>query len=134
DLLARHPMDKTQLQTLKQGLALLTDEELAQLELGDRAEIENELAETKKATPFLAVGLVHWPVVDKANQVVCTNVTNLDIHDVARSARVYGVDRYYIINRQQAQLAFVQRILEHWKIGEGSHYNHMRQTALGPVE
>jgi hypothetical protein len=81
----------------------------------------------------IAVGLVHWPVYDRAKNVVATNVTNLDVHDIARAARVYGVERYYIIHPMQDQLMFVARMLEHWRIGDGAKFNPMRRTSLTMV-
>lgn len=80
------------------------------------------------------VALIHWPVFDRAKNVVCTNVTNFDIHDIARASRVYGIERYYIVNRMKEQLAFVGRVLDHWRVGTGSKYNPKRKTALGMVQ
>src|SRR3954463_14213776 len=80
------------------------------------------------------VALIHWPVFDRAKNTVCTNVTNFDIHDIARAGRTYGVERYFIVNRLKEQLSFVARVLEHWRIGVGSEYNPKRKTALGMVE
>jgi hypothetical protein len=82
----------------------------------------------------LNVALIHWPVFDRAKNVVCTNVTNFDIHDIARAGRTYGVDRYFIVNRLKEQLSFVARVLDHWRVGVGSEYNPKRKTALGMVE
>lgn len=82
----------------------------------------------------LNVALIHWPVFDRAKNIVCTNVTNFDIHDIARAGRTYGVDRYFIVNRLKEQLSFVARVLEHWRTGVGSEYNPKRKTALGMVE
>lgn len=81
----------------------------------------------------LNVALMHWPVLDRAGNTVCTNVTNFDIHDIARASRVYGVDRYFIVNRMKEQLMFVSRVLDHWRTGGGSKYNPKRKTALGMV-
>lgn len=81
----------------------------------------------------LHVALIHWPVLDRAKSVVCTNVTNFDIHDIARASRVYGVERYFIVNRMKEQLMFVGRVLDHWRVGTGSKYNPKRKTALGMV-
>jgi len=81
----------------------------------------------------LNVALIHWPVLDRAGHVVCTNVTNFDIHDIARASRVYGVERYFIVNRMKEQLMFVGRVLDHWRVGTGSKYNPKRKTALGMV-
>jgi hypothetical protein len=80
------------------------------------------------------VALIHWPVFDRAKNIVCTNVTNFDIHDIARAGRTYGVQRYFIVNRLKEQLSFVARVLDHWRVGVGSEYNPKRKTALGMVE
>ena len=37
----------------------------------------------------LAVGLVHYPIMDRAGTTVATNVTNFDIHDIARASRTF---------------------------------------------
>jgi hypothetical protein len=83
--------------------------------------------------PKFCVGLVHWPCFNQNGEVVCTNITNFDIHDIARSSRTFGVERYYIINRVQEQLMFVHRVLDHWRVGEGSEHNPMRKTAIDMV-
>lgn len=81
----------------------------------------------------IAVGLVHWPIYDRQRKIVATNVTNLDVHDIARASRVYGVERYYIIHPMRDQLMFVSRLLEHWRVGDGAKFNPMRKTALTMV-
>lgn len=82
----------------------------------------------------LHVALIHWPVFDRAKNIVVTNVTNFDIHDIARASRSYGVEKYFIVNRLKEQLSFVSRVLEHWRFGVGSEYNPSRKTALKEVE
>ncbi len=81
----------------------------------------------------VALGLLHYPIYDSQRKVVATNITNLDIHDIARASRVYGVEKYYIIHPMEEQLMFVSRILEHWRIGDGAKFNPMRRTALTMV-
>jgi hypothetical protein len=81
----------------------------------------------------IALGLVHYPILDARGNIVATNITNLDLHDIARACRVYGIERYYLIHPMEEQLMFVSRILEHWRIGEGAQYNPMRKTALTMV-
>lgn len=78
----------------------------------------------------VALGLVHYPVYNKGGEVVATNVTNLDIHDIARACRTFGIDNYYIITPMEEQLAFVGRVLEHWQEGPGIKYNPVRKDAL----
>jgi hypothetical protein len=83
--------------------------------------------------PTMAIGLLHYPMLDGKKDIVATNITNFDIHDIARAARVYGVQKYYLIHPIPEQLMFVERILDHWRSGQGARYNPKRKTALGDV-
>jgi len=78
----------------------------------------------------LAVALVHHPVLDRRGDRVTTAVTNLDLHDIARSARTYGVARYYVVTPVEEQQVLVRRILAHWQTGFGAGYNPHRGDAL----
>lgn len=84
--------------------------------------------------PKMAVALVHYPIVDSQKQTVATNVTHFDVHDIARACRVYGVKDYFIIHPAQDQLAYVERILDHWRVGFGAKFNAKRRTALTMVK
>lgn len=84
--------------------------------------------------PRLAIGLVHYPIYDRLRKTVATNVTNFDIHDIARAATVYGVEKYYIIHPMEDQRMFVDRVLDHWRTGQGAKFNPKRKTALNPVK
>ena len=86
----------------------------------------------KRKVP-LAVALMHYPTIDRQKNLVATNITNFDIHDIARVCRVYGIDRYYLVHPAADQLMFVERVLDHWRVGEGSKFNPMRRTALEQV-
>lgn len=89
--------------------------------------------DVKSSRPRFAIGLVHYPILDKEKNVVSTNVTNFDIHDIARAARMYGVEKYYIIHPMQEQLMFVERVLDHWRTGQGAKFNPSRKVALSQV-
>lgn len=75
--------------------------------------------------------LIHYPVVDKHGQLVSTSVTNLDIHDISRSARTYDLDGYFLVTPIEAQHWLIGTILKHWNTGWGSTYNENRKDALG---
>ena len=81
----------------------------------------------------LYVALLHYPVYDKNGQVVTTAVTNMDIHDIARSARTYGVKGFYVVTPVKALQKLAQKIISHWEQGYGSQYNHTRKEALALV-
>lgn len=74
--------------------------------------------------------LIHYPVVDKKGMLVSTSVTNLDIHDISRSATTYDLAGYYLVTPIEAQHWLVSRILDHWDTGWGSTYNTNRKDAL----
>lgn len=84
----------------------------------------------RDAPSRLYVALVHYPVYDKNGQVVTTAVTNMDIHDIARSARTYGVRKFYVVTPVAALQKLVRKIITHWEEGYGSRYNETRKEAL----
>jgi hypothetical protein len=75
------------------------------------------------------VALVHHPVYDKHRQVVSTALTNLDLHDIARSSRTYGLGGFFIVHPVAAQRALASRIAEHW-MTEGAELNDFRRQAI----
>ena len=77
--------------------------------------------------------LVHHPVVDKNGGIIGSAVTNLDIHDIARAARTYGVARYYLATPYEDQRQLVEELLQHWRDGHGATYNPARREALSIV-
>ncbi len=78
----------------------------------------------------VAIALVHHPVLDRRGDRVTTAVTNLDIHDLARTSRTYDVDRVYVVTPLAEQQQLVARILDHWRQGHGAVYNPKRAEAL----
>jgi hypothetical protein len=82
----------------------------------------------KRAPVYIA--LLHHPVYDKNAQVVTTAVTNMDIHDIARSARTYDVRGFFVVTPVKALQKLALKIIEHWEVGYGSQYNVTRKEAL----
>jgi len=81
----------------------------------------------------LSLVLLHHPVLDKNGLIVTTALTNMDIHDIARSARTYGVRRFYVATPVKALRVLAAKIMEHWETGYGSTYNVTRKDALSLV-
>ena len=77
--------------------------------------------------------LVHHPVLDRAGDEVTTSVTNLDVHDIARSSRTYGLRGYFVVNPIEAQRPVVQKIIDHWSTGAGVRRFPERTEAIGLV-
>jgi tRNA (guanine37-N1)-methyltransferase len=91
-------------------------------------EQETELFRGRRAPVFVA--LLHHPVYDKNRQIVTTAVTNMDIHDIARCGRTYGIRRFYVVTPVKSLQKLALKILEHWEEGYGSRYNATRKEAL----
>ena len=84
-------------------------------------------------TRKVAIALVHHPVLDAKGAVVTTAITNLDVHDLARSARTYGITDYYIVHPIAVQRELVQRICQHWAEGSSGRRIPDRKIALALV-
>jgi len=81
----------------------------------------------------LAIALVHYPVYNKHHEVVTSALTNLDQHDIARSSKTFGLDRFYIVTPSEEQRKLAERISGHWQHGWGAEYNPDRRQALDIV-
>lgn len=83
---------------------------------------------------FLA--LVHHPILNRGGQVITTAVTNMDIHDFARTARTYGCAGTFIVTPITEQQTLVERIIGHWAPkgeGAGMSTNPTRTEAFSRV-
>lgn len=78
----------------------------------------------------LAIALLHYPVLDGQGAVVTTAVTNLDVHDLSRSARTYGCSDYFVVHPIAAQRELVDRIKAHWTEGSSGKRIPDRKEAL----
>jgi len=73
---------------------------------------------------------MHYPVVNKNGDIITSAVTNLDLHDISRAAKTYGVRSFYVVTPLVDQKALIERIVSHWVAGTGSWYNPTRREAL----
>ncbi len=80
------------------------------------------------------IALLHYPVYNKKGDVITTAVTNMDIHDISRSAKTYGIKRFYIVTPVEEQRELVRRIIRHWQRGYGASYNPLRKEAMDIVD
>lgn len=78
----------------------------------------------------LALGLVHHPVLDRQGELSTTAITNLDLHDMARSAKTYGAEALYVVHPLEAQCELARRIRDHWIEGRGKKRIPTRAVAL----
>ncbi len=78
----------------------------------------------------LYLGLVHHPVYNKHGETIASAVTTLDLHDLARLGRTYGVKRFFVITPLTDQQDLVRRVIRHWTEGYGARYNRDRKEAV----
>lgn len=89
---------------------------------------------TTKAGGRLSVALVHHPVLDRFGGIQTTALTNLDVHDIARSSRTYGCAAFYIVTPVQAQIDQARAIVGFWEGEAGQKRNKDRTEAMRRVQ
>jgi hypothetical protein len=82
---------------------------------------------------MLNIALLHYPVYNKNRKVVTTAIANMDIHDIARVSRTYGVQNFYLVNPLAAQRDLACVIISHWREGYGATFNPSRREAFDLV-
>jgi len=80
------------------------------------------------------IGLVHGPIKSKDGSEITTSVTNLDIHDISRTARTFGFKKYFLITPIKNQQMMVKKILGFWESDSGLIYNPDRKNALSEAQ
>jgi len=100
------------------------------LDADDRKLLTELDAEGGKRPNAVYIALVHYPVKDRFGKLATTAVTNLDVHDLSRSSRTFGIARYFVVTPIEAQRELVLKILEHWVEGTGKTRVPERGEAL----
>jgi len=78
----------------------------------------------------LYLALIHYPVVNRRGDIIASAVTNLDLHDMARSARTYDATACYVVTPLKDQRELVRDLIRHWCEGEGFRMHPERGGAL----
>ncbi len=116
---------------------------------GDHAEIESyrrkeavsrtlarrpDIVARANVMPYLGKGVyvlqIHHPVLDKNGDKSTTAITGMDLHDIARACRTYGVKKYLIVNPLTPQREMIKKVADHWVSGYGAGFNPDRCEAM----
>ena len=81
----------------------------------------------------LHTALVHYPILDAQGGIVTTAITNLDVHDLARSSRTYGCAAFYVVTPVTAQIEQARAIVGFWEGETGQKRNKDRTEAMSRV-
>ena len=83
----------------------------------------------EKRAPLYAA-LVHCPVLNRRGEIIASAVTNLDLHDMARTARTYDLPGCYVVTPLADQRALSEELADHWRRGIGKELHPDRAEAL----
>jgi tRNA (guanine37-N1)-methyltransferase len=92
--------------------------------------------QTKQVTQALVphyCALMHSDVIVQQTLVGTSSVTSIDIHDIARSSRTYGIKNYFVVTPLIDQQKIVAKVLQFWDEA-GIGYNRNRADAVSKVE
>jgi hypothetical protein len=78
----------------------------------------------------LYLALTHYPVLNRMGDRIASAITNLDLHDLARTCCTYGVPACYIVTPLKDQQALAGRLMKHWIEGVGGEILPARKEAL----
>lgn len=98
--------------------------------LRSRISSKEERVEVSKVIPAHYSLLAHGDVVVDQDRVGCSSITSIDIHDIARSAKTYGLKGYFVCSPLLDQQRIAQRLLDFWHEGPGQEYNPKRFQAV----
>lgn len=82
----------------------------------------------------VSLALVHHPVLGRNGEIMTSTVTNIDLHDISRSARTYGCKQVFAVHPVEAQRELVRRICQHWTDGASAQRIPDRKVALEQIE
>jgi hypothetical protein len=68
--------------------------------------------------------------MNRSGETVASAVTNLDLHDIARAGRTYGVRSFYVVTPLADQGDLARQLVDHWLTGAGARLNPARKAAL----
>jgi len=77
---------------------------------------------------------MHYPVYNKNGEVIASAITNLDLHDISRAAKTYGVRTFYVVTPLEDQQRLADVIVRYWIKGAGAVYNPTRKAALDLIK
>lgn len=99
---------------------------------------EKDIELCTKFIPNHYVVIMHSQVIvgdgrKDGRKVGDTSVASIDIHDIARSCKTYGVKNFFIVTQLEDQFKIVNTFFDFWHSKVGRDYNLSRYNAMEPV-
>ncbi len=76
------------------------------------------------------IALLHYPAMNKEGKLIVTSFTTMDLHDIARPARTYEINTYYIVQPVDGQRLIIQKQIDYWMSQEGLNTNPTRHEIV----
>lgn len=86
----------------------------------------------KTIPPHYAV-IMYDQVLTKDENVTTTSIKSLDIHDIARACKTYGIEKLFIVTPLKDQKSIAKEFLKFWLETDGRVYNESRYKAVKNV-
>jgi len=81
--------------------------------------------------PDISIVLLHADQHNKQGKIVTTSLTMIDVHDIARSSRTFGLETFFVSHPSPLLRKLARTLRTHWQEGYGATYNPNRKDALG---
>ena len=82
------------------------------------------------STHNLYVALIHFPVMNRKGMPIGSALTTIDMHDIARASKTFGVKGFYVVTPFADQADLANQVIDHWIKGVGGELNPSRKEAL----
>ncbi len=82
------------------------------------------------STHNLYVALIHFPVMNRKGMPIGSALTTIDMHDIARASKTFGVKGFYVVTPFADQADLANQVIAHWTKGVGGELNPSRKEAL----
>lgn len=79
------------------------------------------------------IALVHYPISNIKGEIITTSLTNLDIQDIARSAKTYGIKNYYITHPILEQRNLAKKVIGYWENEKERKNKNTKHEAINNI-
>lgn len=106
--------------------------ENANINQSERKMLMDNKRQSMRSDCYLA--LMHYPIENIKGEIIKTSLTNLDIQDIARSCKTYGIKKYFITHPVKEQRELAMNVLDYWKKGNNIKNDNTKHGALENIE
>ncbi|MCP3942279.1 MAG: RNA methyltransferase [Desulfobacteraceae bacterium] len=80
------------------------------------------------------MALIHFPVMNRKQMPIGSALTTIDMHDIARASKTFGIKGFYVVTPFADQANLAEQVISHWTKGVGGELNPSRKQALELIQ